>query len=410
MCRLGRKFTRVVGRSAASIAELALQCAVFIPKKMKAKVLSRTNRSCRTAFAAAIIVLPYPVAVRADAIDFISRLLGSEMPQQFLMTLHDPRAKLFALYQGRFMLPVVNPSGEMPGDIYRSPLGPLEPLRPSCLPNLVEKAGRANLIGSHLVQKAELTGDLRIGVADAERAEVGPRLRFANTGDISFSDVTFLETGEAEVRKSFEVTKRLADCMPFLPVLDFQPRPGEEEIAGILLGTVYYAVQTARWNVTADTVDRVEGTSKDLEHLLETASERLIELKSPVKINFSSPTQPKTESYRTVSLTSMTRAPIAYKPLFISLLHFNQITATIVKNKIGILESAYIREAGRELSKTAIRAAVQKEAGVEIPNLKDITEQMGTGPFEPYDETSSDQRAYFAAVDTLLALSLELTD
>jgi hypothetical protein len=89
------------------------------------------------------------------------------MPQQFLMTLHDPRAMLFALYQGRFMLPVINPSGEMPGDIYRSPLGPLEPLRPSCLPNLVEKAGRAKPIGSHLVQKAELTGDLRIGVADA---------------------------------------------------------------------------------------------------------------------------------------------------------------------------------------------------------------------------------------------------
>jgi hypothetical protein len=378
--------------------------------KNESENMSRTNRSIRKAFTVAIFVLLYPVAVRADAIDFISRLLGNDMPQQFLTTLHNPNAKLFALFQGRFILPIIDPSGEKPGDIYRSPLGPLEPLQPSCLPNLVEKKGRVNPIGSRLVQKAELTGDLRIGVADAERAEVGPRLRFANTGDVSFSDATFLETGEAEVRKSFEVTRRLADCMPFLPVLDFEARPGEEEIAGILLGTVYYAVQTARWNVTAENVDRVDGTAKDLEHLLETVSERLIQLKSPVKTDFSSPTQAKTESYRTVSLTSMTRVPIAYKPLFISLLHFNQITATIVKNKIGILEGAYIREAGRGLSKAAIRAAVQKEAGVEIPNLKDITEQMGTGPFEPYDETSSDQRAYFAAVDTLLALSLELTD
>src|SRR5437764_149542 len=71
--------------------------------------------------------------------------LGGDKPERFRTTLENPLAKLIAFFQPLGVMPIVAPTGEMPGDVYRSVLGGFRARQPTCFPNLPHIRGSSTL-------------------------------------------------------------------------------------------------------------------------------------------------------------------------------------------------------------------------------------------------------------------------
>ncbi|WP_156964494.1 hypothetical protein [Methylocapsa aurea] len=339
----------------------------------------------------------------------ISFLRGGK-PEALRKSLDDPAAKLFAFFQPLGLLPVLAPAGEMPGDVYRSTLGGFRTRQPTCFPKLAEVAGSANLPSMNEATQAELNATLKAAIEEASLGEGGVKLRFERTGTLSFDNVSVRSTGEAEVLKSFQATKNRPECAPLAPILDPKANPRGAE--GLILGNVYTAAANAHWSVSAEGGGQAKLGLDELAKLIKRVAERLVGRDIPVKIDLGLEVQGSLGRTREISLVSTKALPVAYAPLFISLSHLAQISEGIKSNRIAILENVFLaeRRSHPTSSRREIRRVMTKEASMDLPSPEAISAAMQTGPFAPFDPEKPEHASYIAAVDTLLALSLELTE
>ncbi|WP_026607177.1 hypothetical protein [Methylocapsa acidiphila] len=363
--------------------------------------------------AAIIAAALYGVSMPAhgDIRDWLQRHIpsyGGGKPEAFRSALADPTAKLFAFFQPLGLLPVLEPAGKTPGDVYRSTLGGFKTRQPTCFPKLAEVRGSANLPSMAEAGESELSASLKAAIAEVSLGEGGVKLRFERSGRLNYGNVSFLSTGEAEVIKSFEATKTKPECAPLSPLLDGKANSSGAE--GLILGNVYSATIAADWKISADNSGQVKLSADEVAKLIKKAAERLFNRNIPVNIDIGAEIGGSHGLAREVSLVSSQPLPVAYTPLFISVQHLEQISRKSAS--IEILENVFIaeRRANPSMTKGELRSVMSKEANLSIPSVESISRAMQTGPFAPFDPENPEHASYIAAIDTLLALSLEVSD
>jgi hypothetical protein len=88
------------------------------------------------------------------------------------------------------------------------------------------------------------------------------------------------------------------------------------------------------------------------------------------------------------------------------------IRRAVKTGQIATLEGAYIdvRRSNPEEPKGEIKKIIEAKAEMRLPSPKEIALRLQTGPFVPFDQHNPDHIDYLVALDTLLALSTELTE
>ncbi|WOJ88738.1 hypothetical protein RZS28_13055 [Methylocapsa polymorpha] len=377
-------------------------------------MLAPSRRTGARAALAALALLGVLTLLRpaySDVREWLQRhfsFLGGGKPEAFRDALDDPTAKLFAFFQPLGLLPIIAPAGETPGDVYKTTLGGFRSRQPTCFPKLAEVHGSANLPSMTEATESELNASLKAAIEDASLGEGGVKLRFERAGTLRFENVSFLSTGEAEAIKSFEATKTRPECAPLAPLLDPKMNPAGAE--GLILGNVYSATADAKWKVSTEGSGQAKVSADDLVKIIKKAAERLLKRSIPVNIDIGVEVEGGRNSAREISLVSSQPLPVAYTPLFISVRHLAQVSKEL--KSVEILESVFVaeRRSNPSMPKRELRNVMTKEASMDLPSVNAISTAMQTGPFTPFDPENPDHAAYIAAVDTLLALSLEVSE
>jgi hypothetical protein len=129
-----------------------------------------------------------------------------------------------------------------------------------------------------------------------------------------------------------------------------------------------------------------------------------------VKLELNGKTEAKGSAEHSVIISNTRVLPVGWQPAFISADDLNRILTLLKQDRINIMKKTFIyeRKQSPNMPNEQVREIISKEAGFQLPRPAAIAASVATGPFKEYDTENPDHVQYVAAVDTLLALSIDL--
>ena len=342
-----------------------------------------------------------------DPFSYFKSQTPTQMQVNVQSALAEPIARVHAFFAHVGVLPILNPLGEVPGDIYADLLGGSFLARKTrCFPRLKIQSSSSQLPTINDASELEITGDIHAAFEDAKLVGANAGLRFMKNGDIEFSKITASSTTPIDLQSVFLSKSQV--CRPVAHLVQPGTRPAGPWFNGIILATVWTGRIDAKWVVQAELNGKIGGTTSEILKLLGDYVKKITDHSIPVNVDIGTEVKVDGNLGRKIVVSSAKPLPIAWLPAYVSRQHLAEILEALRQGKLDRLQTGFLQERNSGKSNADIAEMISDAAEFPLPSPKVIAAQAASPPYVEFDSQNEDHVRYIGAVNTLLALSYEL--